>query len=184
MHDFYIAIAKSTALHCLAECQVSALPINPVQILRYYGLSCKLVSNASLHGSPGEVRRVSSGKSVILVNADSTKEHQRFIILHEIGHYLMGHVFPATSKRSREESEQMADIFAAAVLMPPCVLCALHTDAPEDIAKLCGVTFAAALMGAGLVQDNKKRGAFWGQFIEPLERRVFVGFKKFLEEKI
>lgn len=181
MHDFCIAIAKSTALHCLAECQVSALPINPVQILRYYGLSCKLVSDTSLHGSPGDIRREDYGRSAILVNADSTKEHQRFIILHEIGHYLMGHVFPDTSKRIREESEQMADIFAAAVLMPPCVLCALHTDAPGDIAKLCGVTFAAALMGAGLVQDNKKRGAF---LVEPLEHRVFIGFKKFLEEKI
>lgn len=106
MHDFCIAIAKSTALHCLAECQVSALPINPVQILRYYGLSCKLVSDTSLHGSPGDIRREDYGRSAILVNADSTKEHQRFIILHEIGHYLMGHVFPDTSKRIREESEQ------------------------------------------------------------------------------
>ena len=181
MHDFCIAIAKSAALHCLAECQVSALPINPVQILRYYGLSCKLVSDSSLQGKSGEIRRESSGRSVILVNADSTKEHQRFIILHEIGHYLMGHLFNCRKKFGSSETECMADIFAAAVLMPPCVLCALHTDAPGDIAKLCGVTFAAALMGAGLVQDNKKRGAF---LVEPLEHRVFIGFKKFLEEKI
>lgn len=102
--------------------------------------------------------------------------------MHEVGHYVLGHLGDSALTRSesecRPEEEQAADRFAADVLMPACVLWGLDVRTPEEIAQLCNVSMRAAQIRAERMGVLYERNKF---LLHPLERQVFEQFGKFIQ---
>ena len=84
----------------------------------------------------------------IVVNDTESVQVCRFTIAHELGHILLGHMLTDKVKyrtfEKRDEEEQTADMFAARLLAPACVLHELHAITVEEIAKVCNISMSAA----------------------------------------
>lgn len=106
-------------------------------------------------------------------NADSIKERQRYSIMHELGHYLLGH------SDYSEENEYQAERFAIDVLAPACVLWGLNLHSAEDIARVCNISITSARIRADRMEVLYKRNMFLSH---PLERQVFNQFKNFISQ--
>lgn len=175
--------ARNASWKCLIDCGVSELPIKPVQIAAHYGISCKPVNRERLNGASGEIKAV-NGKTFIFFCKDEPKERQRYTIMHELGHYLLGHLGEVPLSRSesecRPEEEQAADKFAIDVLAPACVLWGLNLHTAEDIAGFCGISAQAARFRAQRMHVLYQRGMF---LVHPLERKVYSQFFEFIHEK-
>ena len=174
--------ARNASWQCLLDCYVSELPIIPVQIAAHYDIVCKLATKEWLKGSSGQIRLV-KGEKYILINNEESDQRQRFTIMHELGHYLLGHLGEVPLSRSESEcrpaEEQAADHFAIGVLAPACVLWGLDLHTAEDIARVCSITMQAAQIRAERMKLLRQRGMFLSH---PLERRVYEQFRRYIEK--
>lgn len=157
--------ARNASWKCLIDCNVTMLPIKPVQIADHYDIECRLTDAFLTGGESGKLVRRASGKMQIIVNPNDTDQRKRFTIMHEIGHYLLG------------ESEYQAERFAASVLMPACVLWALNVQSPQAVAEVCNVSQTAAQRRFRRLQKLQ----MWDKFLtHPLEKLVFDQFQDFI----
>ncbi len=165
---------RNASWKCLIDCHVTELPLKPVQIAAQYQLQC-------VYDNIEQAGKVTSD-GIILLNKNQSAQRQRFTVMHELGHYLLGHVGsnPRFRDSSRTEEEQAADRFAVGCLMPACVLWALGIHTAEDIAKLCNVSMQAAQIRAARMEVLYKRNMFLSH---PLERQVFRQLQEFINSQ-
>ena len=69
-------------------------------------------------------------------------------------------------------------MFAVRLLSPACVLWGLNLHTPEEIQKICNISWSAAVNRAKRMNVLYKRDLF---LISPLERQVFEQFHNFIE---
>lgn len=171
--------ARNASWNCLIDCGTTELPVKPVQIALHYGINCTYSDTLQHDGEIG----YKDGKVSIAIRRDQLQTRQRYTIMHELGHYLLGHLGDTPLSRSRDsvrpEEEYAANRFAADVLMPACVLWALDIHTAEDIAKLCNVSPPAARSRAERMAVLYQRDKF---LLHPLERQVFQQFQRFIEQ--
>ncbi len=163
------------------------MPVPVVKIARHFEVN--IVKN-SVHNwlkpSQSGISFVTeSGEWVIVYDDSDSIGRRRFTVAHELGHILLGHPlredtpYTRTFSKIRPRIESEADMFAARVLSPACVLWALDMHAPWDIAELCKVSYTAAQARADrmkILYDRKK-------FLKsPLERQVYDAFRPWIEE--
>ena len=143
---------------------------------------CHSVDTDTLKGASGMIRVV-NGKLCMFVNNSQSVQRQRFTVLHELGHFKLGHLGNAPMLRNyesiRTEEEQLADKFAADVLMPACVLWALNIHTAEEIVDLCNVSMQAANIRAERMKVLYGRNKFLSH---PLERKVYSQFQTFINK--
>lgn len=125
-----------------------------------------------IHGSPH-----------IFISSACSVQRQRFTAAHELGHVLLGHIGKyqlVNREPSREDSpiEQSANVFAARILAPACVLWALDARTPEQIAKLCQISYQAASFRAERMELLYQRNKFLSS---PLERSVYQQFAGYID---
>lgn len=120
----------------------------------------------------------------IVVRDTEPAQRLRFTIAHELAHYLLGHLGDDISSLSRSNvrypQEQEADMFAARLLMPACVLWALDLHRPEEIAVNCNVSLSAATARAQRMEVLYRRSAF---LTSPAERQFYQQMRDFIVEK-
>ncbi|MDE5753275.1 MAG: ImmA/IrrE family metallo-endopeptidase, partial [Oscillospiraceae bacterium] len=108
---------------------------------------------------------------------------KRYTVMHELGHFLLGHLGETPLSRSeydcRPSEEQAADKFAIDMLAPACVLWGLHLHRPEEIAKVCNISMQAAGYRAERMKLLYQRNKFLSH---PLERRVYAQFSEFIRQ--
>ena len=98
---------------------------------------------------------------------------QRFTICHEIGHILLNHFdFPIANR------EQEANMFAARILMPMCVLYECNISNSREIEILCNVSSVAAKYRYERLEMLKKRHKF---YIDKNEKKLKNQFKNFIK---
>lgn len=97
----------------------------------------------------------------------------RFTIAHEFGHITLFHL----SNLANAEYEREANMFAARVLMPMCVIKECNANTPAQIASLCGVSLTAATFRAERLQLLLKRQKFYTSMYEV---KVVKQFKNFI----
>ncbi len=123
------------------------------------------------------------GKTSIFINKEEHMLRQRFTIMHELGHFLLGHLGDIPFARSEEEcrpaEEQAADKFAIDMLAPACVLWGMRLQTPEEIAKYCQISIAAATFRAERMKLLYQRGMF---LTHPLEQRVYARFLHYIRK--
>lgn len=175
--------ARNASWQCLIDCKISKLPINPVSIAKYYDLHCVYNNTILNPGESGRIIKLKDGRTIILISRDISVQRQGFTVMHELGHYLLGHLGDVPLSRSydsiRPEEEQAADRFATDMLMPACALWGLNIHTPEDIASLCNVSMQAAQIRARRMDELYRRNMFLSH---PLERQVFKQFQQFIQQ--
>lgn len=117
---------RNAAWQCLIDCGITELPLKPVIIAQKYGVNCKRATAEYLKGKSGEILRDNNRNVIILTNVNDIVKRRRYTIMHELGHFVLGHLGNEPLSRSesdcRPEEEQAADKFAINMLAPACVL--------------------------------------------------------------
>ena len=108
----------------------------------------------------------------------------RFTIAHELGHIFLGHSFQKgyhsrNFDKKRPDIENEADMFAARLLAPACVLHELGISSTEEIARVCKISITAAEYRAERMRILEQRNAWYKS---QLERQVIKQFESFIKE--
>lgn len=121
---------------------------------------------------------------------------QRFTIAHELGHIYNGDIGIVPTLRNKEPSEKdhpeetAANIFAARILAPACVLWGLGVQDSETIAEICAISDEAAKWRWErlklLYERERKFIEKYGKtcfLMSPLEQKVFKQFKRYIRNR-
>lgn len=141
-----------------------------------------------------------NGQYIIFYDESKLPERTRFTLAHELGHIILGSGFKQTqtgmliTTRNSEPSENdspeetEANMFAARLLAPSCVLHELKLFTAEDIMKYCDITKTAAnfrLKRLMLLENRNERflrdrghGCY---YISPLEQKVRQQFDEYIK---
>lgn len=93
----------------------------------------------------------------------------RFTIAHEFGHIVLLHLTTLT----KDEYEKEANMFAARILMPLCVLKEIGALTPEEIANVCKTSLTAATYRAKRLRDKIKKNYFYKSKLEDIIKKQF-----------
>lgn len=180
---------RNAAWQCLLDTKTASLPVSVVRLAEHYGIA--VVKNGSRNwlkeGQSGACIIPDDGEPLICYDERESRERIRFTVCHELGHILLGHPLKMgllqhtrTTDKERPQVESEADMFAARVLAPACVIWALDLHTPEEIAALCQISLESAKYRADRMELLYKRNMFLSH---PLERKVYEQFRNFIEEK-
>lgn len=164
---------------------ISSLPVDIVKIIQHYQIT--IIKNHEVCELKKDEMAVSlfehnSNQWYIIYQNDTlSTADKRFLLAHELGHILLGHVsilgHPVRSNiKIREEKE--ADMFALRLLAPACVLAALNIHTAEQIMKLCNISKQSASIRAARMEELYKRDLFCKH---PLEKQMLQQFEKFIQ---
>lgn len=176
---------RNAAWKILLDHGIDRLPVDLNIICK--GLGVRVYPYSSVDGLPEAARQTDGltfylgGTPIILYDQSKTPERIRFTAAHELGHLVLGHVAPRrrTTAGMDDPFEQTANLFAARLLAPACVLWGLGVHTPEEIATLCHISRQSARLRAERMEALFKRGKF---LTSPLERSVYEQFRPFIEE--
>ena len=170
---------RGASWQCLLDCGIDALPV-PVGVLaKHYGITMLYDSDVHILSANESGRLVfDNGSPLMIINNNQSVQRMRFTAVHELGHYVLGHLGESgalSRSHIKAPQEQEADMFAARVLMPACVLWGLGVYEPQAIATICNVSLQAATYRAKRLEVLRKRNKFLS---DPLERAVYNQFNK------
>lgn len=176
--------ARNAAWQALIDFKVTSLPVQLSAICQSLGIV--LLDNTHVQ----ELRPTESGLSVrqngkwyIVFDDTDNRSKQRFTVAHELGHILMGHAlkngfYTRQSNLVKPADETDADMFAARLLAPACVLWGINAVTANQIAKVCDISLSAAIYRAERLNMLRKRGKF---LTSPLEKQVYEQFKDYIQ---
>ena len=187
MHYNNYKKARNAAWQILIDCHIKELPIKVFSICQRLQIQVKQDSNTPYSGYVKGVH----DNIFICTNATEPLPRQRFTAAHELGHVVLGHVDnPHKTEKSgvlcRDTSinistanpiEQEANVFAARILAPACVLWGINASTPEDIMRICNISREAAEYRAVRMIELYKRNKF---LTSQLERRVYKQFQDYI----
>ncbi len=178
---------RDSSWQCLLDAGITELPVSVVKIAEHFDV--KLVKNSHRNWltpcQSGISIMTEDGTWIICYDDNDSMERIRFTIAHELGHILLGHplregfVHTRTIAKERPQVESEADMFAARILAPACVLWALDLHTAEEIANVCKISYAAAQVRVDRMKILYERNKF---LASPLEKELFGRFSKFIEE--
>ena len=156
----YNFIAKKT-LSVYVECDIRSFPIDCFKILRHYNF--RIYTYAQLLAANPRLyemcRKYSDDafryQNIICYNQQSHEKRIRFSLMHELGHYILGH------KEDSDENEDEADYFASCMLAPRIAILKTGCGTAEDIHDQFDVSYAAA--NRILSDFRHKKDSGWGK---------------------
>lgn len=197
--------ARDATWKILIDLQVCALPIQITEVcekLNIYVQSYqKIRYNLQALGLDELASRTDGftlyvkGRPVIFYDDSKPKARCRFTVAHELGHIMLGHIKPGMVTTVNQEpnktdqpAEQAANVFAARLLAPACILWGLNIHAPDEIAQLAQISQQAATFRAERMDVLYRREQ---QFLHErgyscfllshLERQVYQQFQPFIK---
>lgn len=176
---------RNASWQCLLDCNIRSLPVPIGGICCIYDIdviddNCNYLSK----DESGRIVRINSDV-VIVINNSEPKSRCRFSIAHELGHFLLGHLGDDVTQLNRvrtevkPELETQADMFAARLLAPACVLWGLNLHTAEEISEACNISLQAAGFRAERMKELYRRNRF---LTSPLERKLYDQFRDFIEQ--
>ena len=180
-------ISRTLAWELILNENITALPVNMTSLCRNLGIRLQPY-DGHVDGvdDDGESTIMPDGVPLIVYNRQKPRPRKRFTVAHELGHILLGHV-GQYQLVNREPSpndnpiEQAANVFASRLLAPACVLWALNTQTPVEIAELCDISLQAAEYRAARMEELRRRNKF---LISPVERQVYNQFLPYIKNKL
>ncbi len=175
---------RNSAWQALLDFNVTELPVSVNGIAKQLGI--KVIKNSDIHELQNGERGATIFKNehwYIIFDDTESVPVCRFTIAHEFAHILLGHVLINGSKyrtfEKRTEEEQEADMFAARLLAPACVLHELQILTPDGISKLCNISITSANYRANRMKILEARNKY---YLHPLERQVKQQFEPFIKD--
>lgn len=137
---------EMTVVNMLLKLDIRTVPIDPFLIVKKMGYILKPVSSDvelkqhfQDYGGSGCCCRNKNGVYYIVFNDKEIIGRQRFTVMHEIGHILLGH------KEKSDLAEQEANCFASYALAPSPLIAKYGCDDYIDIANKFNVTPECAI---------------------------------------
>lgn len=173
--------SRDLAWEILLRERITELPVKVGPLCRQMGIIVGYYDSAD--DNDGESTIV-DGQAYIRIATGKPVRRQRFTCAHELGHILLGHtgkykLVNREPSRGDNPIEQAANVFAARLLAPACVLWALNARTPEEIAALCDISHQAASFRAERMDLLYRRNKFLSS---PLERQVYAQFSDFIQQ--
>lgn len=175
---------RNAIWQCIIDYNITKLPISLVSIANKSNI--QIVKNSVVNLLRATERGISvyDGDKWLIVYDDNIKTSvNRFTIAHEFGHIFLGHElkkgYYARTFDNKPEVEQAADMFAARLLAPACVLHELHATTAEKIAEICNISIQAAKHRAERMAILEARNKY---YLHPLERQVRKQFEDYIKE--
>ena len=183
MYDQY-KMARDAAWDALIRCRITRLPIDLQRVADQYRVPVLCYSDFPELSLSGDGFAVDiDGPTIYINDRIHYRPRRRFTVAHELGHVILGHSLDRAQNRTRESDsglsplEVQANIFARDLLMPACILAALDVHTPEDIMRICDVSYLSACIRAERLALLYRRGKFG---VHPLERQVLAQFRDFI----
>lgn len=175
---------RDAAWQTLIDYNVQRLPVSLNDICSLAGII--LLKNSTAHKlQEGEfgVSVKQKGKWYIIFDDSDTIQRVRFTIAHELGHIFLGHemlygYYTRKNNIAKPAAETEADMFAARLLAPACVLWGIGAETAEDIAAVCNISYTAADIRSRRLAILRSRGKFLSS---QLEKRVYENFSEFIQ---
>lgn len=174
---------RNAVWQALIDYNVRVLPVSVSDITDQLGI--RIIDNISVNLLKNDERGATiyvNKQWYIILDDKEAIETQRFTAAHELAHILLGHTLTAKTKyrtfAQRTEEEQAADMFAARLLAPACVLHEMRAFTPERIRIVCNISTAAAKIRAERMQELERRNKY---YLHPLERQVKAQFEDFIK---
>lgn len=174
---------RDLAWQILRREKIRALPVDVVEICRRLGI--KVLENAELAPEAGDgLSCILCGVPYVFIRPGQSRQRLRFTVAHELGHILLGHVgkYQLVNREPSPKDdpvEQAANIFAARLLAPACVLWGCRVSSAAEIAALCDISSTAASVRRERMQILLARGKF---LTSDMERKVYRQFKGYIKE--
>ena len=173
--------SRDMAWRILLDLHVTELPVKVTDVCRQLGVTVKLYDPPDDNDG---CSLILNGVPIILVRRDMYPPRQRFTTAHELGHILLGHVgqYPLVNREPQATDnpiEQAANVFAARLLAPACVLWGCGVQSAADIERLCHVSRQAAEYRMERMRLLYARGRF---LTSPLEGAVYRQFEEYIKK--
>lgn len=176
---------RNSTWQCFLDFHIRSLPIDLLRISR--AVDVPIIPNSRVGELlPHELGKTyCDGKHWVIIYDDTLPlKRARFVVAHELGHYLLGHNVSFTkyaanaTASGRSPAERQADHFAARLLCPACVLWGLGVQTPEEIEALCLVEAKVARQRFRRMQTLYARNCF---LQDPLEKQVYEQFLPYIQ---
>lgn len=188
-------IARDRAWKTLIRYNVNSLPVDVLDICQKSGVlvynyveGYELISNLGLERytkNDGFTIRLENRYIIFYNNFITSFGRVRFTLAHEIGHIALKHLKKDATAWNRideappNNQEIQANIFAARLLAPACVLHEMGVKSAEQLQAVTGLSHAAAKIRFERLQELRKRKAFYKN---PYEIEVCKNFKPYISE--
>lgn len=162
--------------------KTSALPVPIVDICHKFGVVVKYFKPN--HGEKGMIMNL-FGVPHIFVSPKLSEEERRYIIAHELGHFLLGHLkhfeflMYYEYQVGKYTFEDQASTFATRLLSPACVLNSCNVRSWQDIERLCKLPRKIAKLRMARLNTLKKRNMF---LTSELEKAVYENFEDYIKK--
>ena len=173
--------SRDLAWEILLREGVCALPVDVLEICRRLGIAVRQYQEPRPEGDGFST--IIDGVPYICIRRGQSRQRARFTVAHELGHILLGHV-GKEGLVNREPSphdnpvEQAANVFAARLLAPACVLWGCRVSSAAEIAALCDISAVAAGYRWERMQILLARGKF---LVKAKERKLYRRFGKYIK---
>lgn len=135
---------KEKVVQVYKECAIYSFPVDCFAILSHYGLHTITYQEAKKN-SPDLYAAISSYskdafrfRMTIYYNTLNADGRIRFSLMHELGHYILGHT------KSTPDNEDSADYFASQILAPRVAINKHGCKNAEELHEIFGLSYAAA----------------------------------------
>lgn len=174
---------RDASWQTLIDFNIDRLPVDIVKIASDCRIS--IIKNKELH----ELRKGEAGISIlhggewfIIYDDAMNKGRIMFTIAHELGHIFLGHPLKydhhaRTIDVLKPQVETEADMYAARLLAPACVLWGLGIHNAKEIADICMLSKEASQNRAKRMDELYKRNKF---LTSPIEKQVYSQFEQFI----
>ena len=174
---------------CLIKSKINSLPVSLNTIVKYFKLkviSYKKIKELKLEvyynlmqNNYGFSQKDKNGNYAIFYDNELPIGTQRFTIAHEIGHILLFHFDSPIKTREKE-----ANMFAARLLMPMCILHECKVKSAQEIKSMCDVSIISAEYRYKRLLLVEPRNKFYTDKNEAKLKKFFNPFiKKYLKNK-
>ncbi len=173
--------ARNAAWDILIEDGIRSLPIPIYDICEERGILIKDCDSLDTDG----IAQIIAGEPVIMLSGKiKDKGRRNFTIAHELGHIILMHkdkydLVQSDPKDPDCNIEVNANIFAARLLAPACVLWGCNARTPEQIMALCCIGKDTARLRARRMEELYSRGKF---LTSEKEEQVYCQFLAFMDE--
>ncbi len=180
----------------LIENNITELPVRVSKICKNLGITVISYEKGKQIIKEGGLEEMCSQNDgitfmgAIFYNQECSVARQRFTIAHELGHIFM-HVKSDYNREPVSNDlyiENEANVFAARILSPACVLWGIGVTNEEQICKICNISPLAArfrMQRLNVLYEREKRfikekgrSCF---LLSPLEKRVYTQFSDYIK---
>lgn len=173
---------RNKAWQFLIDMNITSLPIDLNKVTKMLGLTMARFSKIKhteiyphvLNTAGAKV--IIENKTYIFVNDALPYEVQRFTVAHELGHHYL-----KNDRKPYEVAETEANMFAARILMPMCIIKELQINKTSQLMQCCLVSEEAAKFRLKRYKKVVKRNKFYSN---PLEEQLIKNFKEFITTKL